>query len=137
MHVSRLLRHALEWLRAAMLGETTPRWTGTAERQSLQTLQLLISETDTGINVEVIGEIDRDNCAHLWRRLHSAIALASPGRMVINFVGAPLVDVAGAAVLRDVYPSAGAAHVAVTFVGVQPLVGSVLAIVGLPVPNGG
>jgi anti-anti-sigma regulatory factor len=57
--------------------------------------------------------------------------------MVINFVGAPLVDVAGAAVLRDVYPSACAAHVAVAFVGVQPLVGSVLAIVGLPVPNGG
>jgi anti-anti-sigma factor len=95
---------------------------------------VLVSETDTEINVEVIGEIDRDNTAHLWRRLHSGIALASPGRMVINLAGAPLVDVAGAAVLRDAYMSAGIAHVAVTFVGLQPLVGSVLAVVGLPAP---
>jgi RNA polymerase sigma-B factor len=134
MHVSRLLRHALTWLRAAMLSDTTPRWTGTAESQSLHTLRVLVSETDTEINVEVIGEIDRDNAAHLWRRLHSAIALASPGRMVINLAGAPVVDVASAAVLRDAYMSAGFAHVAVRFVGVQPLVGSVLAIVGLPAP---
>jgi hypothetical protein len=28
----------------------------------------------------VIGEIDRDNAAHLSRRLHLALALASPGR---------------------------------------------------------
>jgi RNA polymerase sigma-B factor len=134
MHVSRLLRNALTWLRTAMLSDTTPRWTGTAESQSPHTLRALISETFMQINVEVIGEIDRDNAAHLSRRLHSAIALASPGRMVINLAGAPLVDVAGAAVLRDAYMSAGAAHVAVTFVGLQPLVGSVLAIVGLPTP---
>jgi RNA polymerase sigma-B factor len=134
MHVSRLLRHALTWLRAAMLSDTTPRWTGTAESQSLHTLRVLVSETDTEINVEVIGEVDRDNAAHLWLRLRSAIALASPRRMVINLAGAPVVDVASAAVLRNTYISAGFAHVAVTFVGVQPLVGSVLAIVGLPSP---
>ena len=134
MHVSRLLRHALAWLRAAMLSDVTPRWTGTEQSQSLHTLQVLISETNTEINVEVIGEIDRDNTAHLWRRLHSAIALASPGRMVIDLAGAPLVDVAGAVVLRDAYTSAGFAHVAVTLEGLQPLVGSVLAIVGLPDP---
>jgi RNA polymerase sigma-B factor len=134
MHVSRLLRHALTWLRAAMLSDTTPRWTGTAESQSLHTLRVLVSEADTEINVEVIGEIDRDNAALLWRRLRSAIALASPGHMVINLAGAPVVDVASAAVLRNTYMSAGFAHVSVTFVGVQPLVGSVLAIVGLPSP---
>jgi RNA polymerase sigma-B factor len=137
MHVSRLLRHALEWLRAAMLGETTPRWTDNAESQCLHTLQVLISATDTEINVEVIGEIDRDNAAQLWRRLHSGIALASPGHLVINLARAPLIDVAGAAVLRDAYAEARAAHVAVMFVGVRPLVGSVLAIVGLPAPTGG
>jgi anti-anti-sigma regulatory factor len=82
----------------------------------------------------VIGEIDRDNAAHLSRRLHSAIALASPGRMVINLAGAPVVDVASAAVLRDAYMSADFAQVAVTFAGVQPLVGSVLPIVGLSAP---
>jgi RNA polymerase sigma-B factor len=132
MHVSRLLRHALAWLRAAMLSDMTPRWTGTEQSQSLHTLRVLISETNTEINVEVIGEIDRDNTAHLRRRLHSAIALASPGRMVIDLAGVPLVDVAGAVVLLDAYTSAGFAHVAVTLEGMQPLVGSVLAIVGLP-----
>jgi RNA polymerase sigma-B factor len=137
MHVSRLLRHALTWLRTAMLSDTTPRWNGTTDSQSLRTLRVLISDTDTEINVEVIGEIDRDNAAQLWQRLHSGIALASPGRMVVNLAGAPLVDLAGAAVLRDAYMSAGSAHVAVTFVGVQPLVGSVLAIVGLPAPTSG
>jgi RNA polymerase sigma-B factor len=134
MHVSRLLRHALAWLRTAMLSDVPPRWTGTEQSQSLHTLRVLISETNTEINVEVIGEIDRDNTAHLWRRLHSAIALASPGRMVIDLAGVPLVDVAGAVVLRDAYTSAGLDHVTVTLEGLQPLVGPVLAIVGLPDP---
>jgi RNA polymerase sigma-B factor len=134
MHVSRLLRHALAWLRAAMLSDVTPRWTGTEQTRSLHTLRVLISETGTEINAEVIGEIDRDNTTHLWRRLHSAIALASPGRMVIDLAGVPLVDVAGAVVLRDAYTSAGLARVAVTLEGLQPLVGSVLAIVGFPGP---
>jgi RNA polymerase sigma-B factor len=132
MHVSRLLRRALEWLRAAMLSDTTPRWTGAEESQSPHNLRVLVSETDTEINVEVIGEIDRDNSARLCRRLHSAFALASPGRMVINLAGAPLVDVASATVLRDAFVAAGIAHVAVRFVGLRPLVGSVLAIVGVP-----
>ena len=137
MHVSRLLRHALAWLRAAMLSDMTPRWTGTEQSQSLHTLRVLISETNTEINVEVIGEIDRDNTAHLWRRLHSAIALASPGRMVIDLAGAPLVDIAGAVVLRDACTSAGFAHVAVTLEGVQPLVGLGPGHRGSPGPTGG
>ena len=66
-----------------MLSDTTPRWTGTEESQSLHTLRVLVSETDTEINVEVIGEIDRDNAANLWRRLHSAIALASQPRLLL------------------------------------------------------
>ena len=136
MHVSRLLRHALEWLRAALLSDTTPRWTATVESRDVHILRVLITDTATEINVEVIGEIDRDNTAHLRQRLHSRIALASPGRMVINLAGAPLIDVAGAATLRDAYLSAGAAHVAVTFTGVRMAAGSVLAVVGLPAPAG-
>jgi RNA polymerase sigma-B factor len=137
MHVSRLLRHALTWMRTAMVSDTTPPWTGTAESQSVHTLRVLISETETEINVEVIGEIDRDNAARLAHRLQSAISLATPGRVVINLAGAPLLDVAGAAVLRDAYRCACAAHVAVTFIGIQPLVGTVLTVVGLPAPIGG
>jgi RNA polymerase sigma-B factor len=137
MHVSRLLRHALTWLRTAMLSDTTPHWTGTAESPSLHTLRVLISETQAAINVEVIGEIDRDNAALLSRRLHSALALASPGCLVINLAGAPLADVAGAVVLRDAHTSAGAYGVGLTLMGVQPLVGSALTIVGLPAPTGG
>jgi RNA polymerase sigma-B factor len=137
MHVSRLLRHALAWLRTAMVSDTTPRWTGTAESQELHTLRVLISETRTGINVEVIGEIDRDNVARLSHRLQSALSLASSGRVVVDLTGTPLMDVAGAAMLREVCTAADAAHIAITFVGVQPLVRSVLTIVGLPAPAGG
>jgi RNA polymerase sigma-B factor len=131
MHVSRLLRHALTWLRAAMLSDGTPAWTGTEHGQSVHRLRVLVSKNNAEVNVEVRGEIDRDNKAYLWRRLRRAIALASPGRMVIDLAGAPLVDVAGAAMLREVYTSAGFAHVAVRLQGLQPLVASVLAIVGL------
>ena len=137
MHVSRLLRHALTWLRTAIVSDTTPPWTGTAESRSLHTLRVLISETQTEINIEVIGEMDRDNAARLSHRLQSALSLAWPGRVVIDLAGVPLVDVAGAAVLRDAHTSARAAQVAVTFIGVQPLVGSVLTLVGLPAPTGG
>ncbi|MET0494403.1 MAG: sigma-70 family RNA polymerase sigma factor [Actinoplanes sp.] len=137
MHVSRLLRHALAWLRTAMVSDTTPPWTGTAESQDLHILRVLISETQTEINVEVIGEVDRDNVARLSHRLQSALSLASSGRVVINLARTPLMDVAGAAVLRDACTAADAAHIAVTVVGVQPLVGLVLTIVGLPAPAGG
>ena len=136
MQVSRLLRHALTWLRIAMLSDTTPEWTATVESESPPTLQVEIRKTKTEIIVEVVGEIDRDNAAHLSRRLRSALSLASPRPMVINLAGAPMVDVTGAAVLREGYLSADAVHVAMTFEGLQPLVGSVLAIVGLPVPTG-
>lgn len=132
MHVSRLLRQALTWLRTAMLSEVPPPWTGIEQDQSPDTLRVLINGTHTEISVEVIGEIDRDNSDHLSRRLQSAIALASPGRMVINLARVPLVDVAGAVVLRDAYTSGGIAQVTVTLEGLRPLVGPVLAIVGLP-----
>jgi RNA polymerase sigma-B factor len=135
MHVSRLLRHALEWLRTAMLSDVKPRWTGTEHSEALlPTLRILISGASPEVHVDVIGEIDRDNRYHLWRRLHSAIALASPGRLVINLAGTPLADIAGAVVLRDACASAGFAHVAVTFEGLRPLVGTALAIAGLPNP---
>jgi RNA polymerase sigma-B factor len=137
MHVSRLLRHALTWLRTAMVSDTTPRWTGTADSPSLHPLRVLISGPPTEINVEVTGEIDRENATLLSQRLHSALARASPGCMVINLAGAPIIDVAGAVVLRDAQTSAGAYDVGLTLIGVQPLVGSVLSIVGFPAPTGG
>jgi RNA polymerase sigma-B factor len=137
MHVSRLLRDALAWLRAAMSSEVTPEWTGIDQDQSPDTLRVLINAAPAEINVEVFGEIDRDNTEHLCRRLHTAILLASPGRLVINLAGVPLVDVAGAVALHDAYTSGGLAHVAVTLEGLQPLVGPVLAIVGLPGLTGG
>jgi RNA polymerase sigma-B factor len=134
MHVSRLLRHALAWLRAAMLSDMTPRWTGTEQSECLPTLRVLINGTSTEVHVDVIGEIDRDNRSDLWRRLRSAITLASPGRMVINLAGVPLMDVTGAVVLRDACTSAGFARVAVTFEGLRPLVSTALAVVRLPGP---
>jgi RNA polymerase sigma-B factor len=132
MHVSRLLRRALAWLRTAMLTDVAPRWTG-ADRWTVPgDLQVHIRQADTALGVTVVGEVDRDSADRLWWRLHSAIALAAPGRIVIDLSGVPLVDVAAAVALRDACTSAALAQVGVRVVGLRPLVASVLAVVGRP-----
>jgi RNA polymerase sigma-B factor len=137
MHVSRLLRRALAWLRTAMLTDAAPRWTG-ADRWTVPgDLQVQIRQTDTALGVTVLGEIDRDSADRLWRRLHSAIALAAPGPIVIDLSGVPLVDMAAAVALRNACTSAALARVGVRMVGLRPLVASVLAIVGRPGPGAG
>jgi RNA polymerase sigma-B factor len=129
MHVSRLLRRALEWLRAAMLGDVMPRWTGADHAPAAGDPQVRIRQIETALEVAVIGEIDRDSADRLWRRLRSAISIAAPGRMVLDLSGVPLADVAAAVVLRNACTSAALANVPVTLVGLHPLVAAVLAIV--------
>jgi RNA polymerase sigma-B factor len=135
MHVSRLIRRALAWLRTAMLTDVPPRWTG-ADRWTVPgDLQVQVRRTGTALGVTVVGEIDRDSADRLWRRLHTAIALAAPGHLVIDLSGVPLIDVAAAVALRDACTSAALARVGVQVVGVRPLVASVLAVVGRPGPG--
>jgi len=134
MHVSRLLRQALAWLRAAMISDVTPPWHGLEECHGPDSLRMRVSQTEAATSVELVGEVDRDTTDGLWRRLHEAIATAAPGRMVINLAGVPLIDAAGAAVLRDAWLSAALAQVDVTLVGLQPHVAAVLTMVGLPAP---
>jgi RNA polymerase sigma-B factor len=132
MQISRLLRQALTWLRAAMLSDVIPPWDGVEQCHHPESLQVRIEQTETVVNVAVVGEVDRDCSDRLWRRLHSAIATASPGRLVVDLAGVPLVDVAGAGVLRDACMSAAVSRVRVTFVGLQPHVATVLAMAGVP-----
>jgi RNA polymerase sigma-B factor len=132
MHVSRLLRHALAWLRAAMLSDVPPPWTGHEEMHTADSLRIELRPGDAGVVVQVRGEIDRDTADRLRQRLHAAVSQAAPGRLVVDLTGVPLVDAAGAAVLRDVFVSGSLSNVQVTFNGLQAHVATVLAVLGLP-----
>jgi RNA polymerase sigma-B factor len=132
MHVSRLLTRALTWLRAAMLSDVAPAWTDGEGCHRLDGLQVRTSQAGETVTVAVHGEVDRDTADRLRFSLHSAVAMASAGRVVIDVSGMPLMDAAGAAVLRDAYVTAKLARVTLAFTGVQPHVAVVLAAVGLP-----
>jgi RNA polymerase sigma-B factor len=132
MHVSRLLTRALTWLRAAMLSDVPPGWTDAEGYHRLDGLQIRTSRAGGTVTVAVYGEVDRDTADRLRLSLHSAVATASAGRVVVDVGGMPLMDAAGAAVLRDAYVTAQLADVTLAFTGVQPHVAVVLAAVGLP-----
>jgi RNA polymerase sigma factor (sigma-70 family)/anti-anti-sigma factor len=127
MHVSRLLHRAMAWLRAAMLSDVVPPWTGTDDGLRVRT-----SQAGTTVTVVVRGEVDRDTVDRLRRHLHAAIARAAARRLVIDVTGMPMTDAAGAAVLLDACVAASLAQVTVVFTGVQPQVTSVLSTLGLP-----
>jgi RNA polymerase sigma-B factor len=137
MHVSRLLTRALTWLRAAMLSDVPPAWTDAEGGHRLDGLQVRARRAGGTVTVAVYGEVDRDTADRLRLGLHSAVAMAPAGRVVVDVSGMPLMDAAGAAVLRDAYVTAKLAHVTLTFTGVQPHVAVVLAAVGLPRALGG
>jgi RNA polymerase sigma-B factor len=132
MHVSRLLRQALTWLRAALLSDVQPRWPGVEEHSGPESLRVHTRQADGRVSVDVAGEVDRDNKDRLRRRLNSAIQLAAPGPLTIDLTRVPLIDVAGARVLGDACRSAVVSRIEVTLTGVQPQVAAVLAPISLP-----
>jgi RNA polymerase sigma-B factor len=131
MHVSRLLTKALSWLRAAMLADVPPRWTGVEKCHGPDCVRVRITQDDGTVRVDVSGEFDRDTAGRLRRSLRSAVARAAAGTMVIDMAGVPFVDAAGVAVLYDVCAAGALAHVRVTLAGAQPHLGPILAAVGL------
>jgi len=133
MHVSRLLSHALGWLRSAMLSDVPPPWTGMDETHGLDSLRIRVKRTAPAVTVEVAGEVDRDTADRLRLRLHTAVTMAAPaGRVVIDIAGVPLLDAAGVAVLEDARRTAALAHVGLSITGAQQHVAYVLAALGLP-----
>ncbi|MGW4943339.1 sigma-70 family RNA polymerase sigma factor [Actinoplanes sp. NPDC004185] len=131
MQVSRLLQQALTWLRTAMLSDVPPPWTGQDDTHGPDSLRIDIRHGDTALMVRVRGEIDRDTADRLRHRLHAAVSLATPGPLVVDLTGVPLVDAAGAAVLRDAFMAGALSGVEVTFTGLQPHVATVLTVLGL------
>ena len=131
MQVSRLMQQALTWLRAAMLSDVPPPWTGQDDTHGPDSLRTDIRQGDTALIVRVRGELDRDTADRLRHRLHAAVSLAAPGPLVVDLTGVPLVDAAGAAVLRDAFMAGALSGVEVTFTGLQPHVTTVLTVLGL------
>ncbi|AGL17995.1 SigB/SigF/SigG family RNA polymerase sigma factor [Actinoplanes sp. N902-109] len=131
MHVSRLLGQALSWLRAAMLSDVPPPWTGMVPDDDYTKLWIRLRHTAAGATVLVSGEIDRDNAAQARLRLREAIAQAPGYGLVVDLTRLPLVDAAGAAVLRDMAMAARLASVPLAITGLQPQVRRVLSVLGV------
>ncbi|GAA3957726.1 sigma-70 family RNA polymerase sigma factor [Actinoplanes auranticolor] len=131
MHVSRLLQQTLTWLRTAMLSDSRPSWPGQDGTHGPDSLRIDIRQGDTALIVRVRGEIDRDTADRLRHRLRAAVSLAAAGPLVVDLTGVPLVDAAGAAVLRDAFVAGSLSGVDVTWTGLQPHVATVLTVLGL------
>jgi RNA polymerase sigma-B factor len=131
MQVSRLMQQALTWLRAAMLSDVPPPWNGQDDTHGPDSLRIDIRQGDTALIARVRGELDRDTADRLRHRLHAAVSLAAPGPLVVDLTGVPLVDAAGAAVLRDAFMAGSLSGVEVAFTGLQPHVTTVLTVLGL------
>lgn len=136
MQVSRLLARALSWLRAAMLSDVPPSWSGGVDGHGSDDMRVRTSSSEAMVTVQVYGEVDRDTAGRLRVALLSAVATAAAGRLVVDVTAMPFVDAAGVAVFCDAFAAAASAHVTITLIGVQPHVATVFAAVGLP-PSAG
>ena len=132
MHVSRLLNRGLAWLRAAMLSDVPPPWTGAEACHCLDDVQVRIRRDAGTVTAVVCGEVDRDAADRFRLRLRTAAAEAAGGHLVIDVTGMPLIDAAGMAILRDACVAATLAGAHVSLTGMQPWVKPAFAAFALP-----
>lgn len=131
MHVSRLLGHALSWLREAMLSDTPPPWTGRGGATADRDLRLSADRADGAVTVLVSGEVDRDCTQRLRLCLRHAVATARGDRVVVDISEVPLVDAAGVATLVDCASAASVAGVPLSVAGAGASVRPILKLSGL------
>lgn len=136
MQVSRLLTRSLTWLRTGLLTDAVPVWDEHAGGPDDGTLRLRTAERDGAVTVMVAGEVDRAVITRFRIGLHAGLARAQARRMVVDLSGTALLDVAGAAVLRDLGVAAGLRGVTVVVTGIGPYVAAAFAALGMPVSTG-
>ena len=129
MHVSRLLREALTWLREAMLSDDPPPWRGSDPLR--HTVRLAVERRAGTLVVAVSGEIDRDTAPDLRRGLQRAISENDHDTLVLDLARVPFIDAAGSAVLLDAGRAAAVANRRLRLTRVVPPVAHVLAATGL------
>jgi RNA polymerase sigma-B factor len=136
MHVSRLLTRSLTWLRTSLLTDTVPLWDEDPRAQDDGMLRLWTAERDGTVTVVVGGEVDRTVITRFRVALHAGLARVQARRMLVDLSGTALLDVAGAAVLRDLGLAAGLSGITVVVTGIGPYVAAVFAAIGMPTPTG-
>ena len=128
MHVSRLLSRALGWLRAAMLSDAAPAWSGFGGPEH----RVVVTDGPDGMLATVHGEIDRDNANQVRRDLLTALGTCGTGQlMTVDVSAVPLLGAAGIGMLAAVREVARARGVLVLLTGAQPHVARVMAVTGL------
>jgi RNA polymerase sigma-B factor len=121
MHVSRLLRRGLAWMRVALLSDAPPPWSRVHQYYSPDNLQVCMRQTDTSIDVQVAGEVDAHTADRLSRRLQAAVSLATAqGRLTVDLTRVLHIDTTGATVMRDAQRSASRSQVTMTIIGPPP-----------------
>jgi len=131
MHVSRLLSHALAWLREAMLSDTPPVWTGRGAAPSFPDLRLAVDRSGGVVTVRVRGEVDRDCASRLRLCLRHAVATARGDALIVDLSGMPLIDAAGVATLVDCASAASVAGIPLSVTGAGTTVQPILKLSGL------
>jgi RNA polymerase sigma-B factor len=132
MHVSRLLARALAWLREALLSDVVPRWPGN-DVDPMDSRIVVSRPGDAGvIEVQVLGEVDRDNADRLRDLLLTALdRVADASRVTVDLSRMPLLDAAGIRVLLAVAEAARVRAITVRLTGMQPFVRRIAEISGL------
>ncbi|MEV6844433.1 sigma-70 family RNA polymerase sigma factor [Actinoplanes sp. NPDC051411] len=136
MHVSRLLTRSLTWLRTGLLTDTVPLWDEHPHAPDDGMLRLWTAEHDGTVTVVVSGEVDRAVITRFRVGLHAGLARAQARRMLVDLSGTALLDVAGAAVLRDLGMAAGLSGTTVVVTGIGRYAAAAFAAIGMPVPAG-
>ena len=129
MHVSRLLRAALDWLREAMLSDNPPPWHG--GDPLVHSLRVTVDTRAGTLVIGVRGEVDRDTAAQLRCALDRAVATAVCDTVVLDLGRVPLIDAAGVSVVLDAARAASVAGRSLVVTNVRPTVARVLAATGL------
>jgi RNA polymerase sigma-B factor len=136
MQVSRLLTRSLTWLRTGLLTDTVPLWDERPHAQDDPLLRLWTAEHDGTVMVMVSGEVDRAVITRFRVELHAGLARAQARRMLVDLSGTPLLDVAGAAVMRDLGVAAALRGTRVAVTGIGKYAAAAFAAVGMPAPIG-
>jgi RNA polymerase sigma-B factor len=129
MHVSRLLRDALTWLREAMLNDDPPVWHGSDPLR--HTVRLAVQCQARTLVVAVSGEIDHDTAQDLRHGLQRAMSGNAHDTMILDLARVPLIDAAGVTVLLDAARGTAVANRRLRLAHVTPSVAHVLDISGL------
>jgi RNA polymerase sigma-B factor len=131
MHASRILSHALAWLRNALLSDGPVHWRTTRGVPDDGRLRVESSVVGSTVVVRLGGELDRDTADQLRRALTAACRMGPADELRVDLTDVPFVDAAAVATLIAGREAAARAGLRLGLVGARRYVAQTLATAGL------